>query len=327
MSTDRIGTPPLVSISVTSYQHAPFLAACLDGILMQECDFTYEVLLGEDGSTDGSREIAQRYAAAHPDRIRLFLHDRSNVIHIDGRPTGRYNLLNNLRHARGRYLCHIDGDDHWTDPDRLRIMVELMEAEPDLGMAFHNAWNVWDDDRKVPYLDPARAKPRYTRGELTIENFIPTSGAIWRWNALTDLPAAFHKAPFGDWMINIHFAGVGPIGFMDRIMSVRHVHGSGAMTAMGALRTYRGVALAYEVMRTQVQDDLAPEALARWTKQITDGFDQAINSGDREHALWFLAHARLVPKNAVPLRMRSRWWALVHFPRTMALYKQLRSRA
>ena len=106
------GTPaPLVSISVTTYQHAPFLARCLDGILTQECPFTYEVLLGEDDSEDGTRAIAQRYAQAHPDRIRLFLHRRDQMIRIDGRPTGRHNFLNNLRHATGRYLCHIDGDD------------------------------------------------------------------------------------------------------------------------------------------------------------------------------------------------------------------------
>ena len=78
---------PMVSISVTAYQHAPYLAECLDSILMQECPFRYEVLLGEDDSSDGTRAIAQRYAGAHPDRIRLFLHRRDQMIRIDGRPT------------------------------------------------------------------------------------------------------------------------------------------------------------------------------------------------------------------------------------------------
>ncbi|WKZ66664.1 MAG: glycosyltransferase family 2 protein [Flavobacteriales bacterium] len=319
------GAPaPLVSISVTAHRHEAYLAQCLESILMQECPFAYEVLLSEDDSGDGTRAIAQRYAEANPDRIRLFLHRRDQLIRIDGRPTGRHSLLHNLSHARGRYLCHIDGDDYWTDRDRLRVMVEKMEAEPDLGLAFHNAWNEWDDGRRQVYLAPSIAKPRYSRSDLTAVNFIPTAGVIWRWNALRVLPDAFQQAPFGDWVINIHFAGLGPIGYVDRFMAVRRVHEGGAMSAMGTVRTCRSLALAYEVMRTQVGEGLSPVALARWTKQVTDGFDLALKAGDRDHARWFLAHAAAVPQGNIPRRTRLRWWALLHWPRLMRAYASIR---
>ncbi|MBK9148140.1 MAG: glycosyltransferase [Flavobacteriales bacterium] len=316
----RSAEAPLVSISITTYQHAEYLAQCLDSILAQQCPFAYEVLLGEDDSSDGTRAIAQRYAAEHPDRIRLFLHRRDQMIRIDGRPTGRHNFLNNLRHARGRYLCHIDGDDYWPDPQRLRIMVEKMEAEPDLGLAFHNAMNVWDDGREQPYFDPAKAKPRFTLEELTEANFIPTSGVIWRWEGMQAFPEAFRTAPFGDWALNVHFAMKGPIGYVDRIMSVRRVHEGGIMSVMGELRTMRGIALAYEVMHGQAGDRLAPAALVRWAKQITDGFDRAMHAGDRENAAWFLAHAGRVPHGHISLRLRARWWLQLHFPRLMRAY-------
>lgn len=324
-SGESISDPPLVSISVTTYQHAPYLAQCLHSILMQDCPFAFEVLLGEDGSTDGTREIAQRYARSHPDKIRLFLHERHQMIRIDGRPTGRHNFLNNLRHARGRYLCHIDGDDRWTDPQRLRMMVEKMEAEPDLGLAFHNAWNVWPDGKREPYMDPAEAKQRFTRRELTVKNFIPTSGVIWRWNALEDFPEAFHTAPFGDWALNIHFAGGGGIGYVDAMMSERTVHAGGAMSIMGNVLTFRGVALAYEVMHAQIGDDLAPGAWERWKRQLTDGFDTAFKAGDMDNARWFLRHAAKAPGALVPLRTRSRWWGLIYLPRLMRWYGKLRA--
>lgn len=311
---------PLVSISVTAYQHAAFLAACLEGILMQRCPFAYEVLLGEDDSTDGTRAIAERYAAEHPDRIRLFMHRRDQMIRIDGRPTGRHNFLNNLRHARGRYLCHIDGDDRWTDPDRLRIMVEKLEAEPDLGMAFHNAMNVWADGRSEPFLQPSRAKPRFTLEELTASNFIPTSGAIWRWEAGMPLPRAFHEAPFGDWALNIHFALQGPIGYVDRVMSERHVHEAGIMSSMHRQVERRATALAYEVMHGQVGDRLAPEAIARWRNQIVQGMEDALRSSDRPQMAWFLAHAGKLPDARISKRQRARWWLQLHFPRIMRAY-------
>jgi glycosyltransferase involved in cell wall biosynthesis len=316
---------PFVSISVTAYQHASYLARCLDGILMQECPFTYEVLLGEDDSTDGTRAIAQRYAEAHPDRIRLFLHRRDQMIRIDGRPTGRHNFLNNLRHATGRYLCHVDGDDAWTDPLRLRIMVEKMEAEPDLALAFHNAMNQWDDGRQEPYMDPAIAKPRFTLQELAAKNFIPTSGVIWRWNGLRELPEAFRTAPFGDWGLNIHFALQGAIGYVDRIMSVRQVHEGGVMSTMSGLRTCRGIALAYEVMHKQAGDRIGKAALDRWALQITNGFETSISRNEREMASWFLKHAAKVPGGRIPVRLRLRWWLLLHFPKFMQRYAAMRA--
>lgn len=319
---------PLVSISVTAYNHAAFLEACLDGILMQRCDFAYEVLLGEDESSDDTRAIAQRYAAAHPDRIKLFLHRRKDVIYVDGRPTGRNNLLNNLRHARGRYLCHLDGDDAWTDPDRLRIMVEKMEAEPELGLAFHNAVNRWPDGREEPALDPELAKPRFNRRELTTANFIPTSGVIWRWNALAELPdvlkAAFAQAPFSDWVLHVHFASQGPIGYVDRIMSVRNVHEGATMANMDQLSTFRTTALAYEAMFGQVDGELAPGALNRWEWVLRRGFELTLEQGDSRQGAWFIEHSKHMPGGAITGRERLRWWGLVRLPRVMRAYQQLR---
>lgn len=326
MSSDRIVLPaPLVSISVTAHQHAPYLAQCLDGILMQECPYPYEILLGEDGSTDGTREIAQRYAAAHPDRIRLFLHDRSKLIRIDGRPTGRYNLLHNLRNARGKYLCHIDGDDFWTDPQRLRIMVEKMEAEPELAIAFHNAVNAWADGRREPYLDLTATRPRYTLEDLLPVNFIPTSGAIWRWEPLQEVPPAWYKAPFGDWMLNIHFALRGPIGFVDRTMSERRVAPGSAMASMDPARTHRGIALAYEVMRGQLQRPLKGAGLQRWIASVREGFHLAQQAGNMEHMRWFQQHAAAVDEPGIPWRERMRWWMLIHWPGIMQTYHRLRT--
>ena len=87
---------PLVSVCVQTYQHASFIQECLDGILMQETDFRFEILIGEDASADGTREICVEYAKRFPDIIRLFLHDRRNNIFINGKQTGRFNFLNNI---------------------------------------------------------------------------------------------------------------------------------------------------------------------------------------------------------------------------------------
>ena len=122
---------PLVSVCVQTYQHANYIRQCLDGILMQQTDFPFEILLGEDCSTDGTREICLEYAQKHPDKIRLFLHDRANNIAINGTPTGRFNFLFNLYTAQGRYVALCEGDDYWTDSLKLQKQVDFLEENKD----------------------------------------------------------------------------------------------------------------------------------------------------------------------------------------------------
>src|SRR5690606_33338178 len=110
---------PRVSVVVVTYQHARFIAKCLDCILDQKTNFPIEILVGEDESTDGTRGICQKYSQTHPDHIRLFLRSRKDVIHIMGKPTGRANFLGLLSEANGKYVAFCEGDDYWTDPLKL----------------------------------------------------------------------------------------------------------------------------------------------------------------------------------------------------------------
>lgn len=122
---------PMISVCVLAYQHAPFIAQCLDGVLMQETNFSYEVILGDDESTDGTREICIEYANKHSDKIKLFLRSRKDVIYVNGKPTGRFNLIQGINSARGKYLALIDGDDFWIDPFKLQKQFDFLESNPE----------------------------------------------------------------------------------------------------------------------------------------------------------------------------------------------------
>ena len=73
---NKVGKDPLVSVSVIAYQHEKYIKKCLDGILMQKTDFSFEILIGEDDSSDDTRKICIEYAKEYPTMIRLFLHSR-----------------------------------------------------------------------------------------------------------------------------------------------------------------------------------------------------------------------------------------------------------
>ena len=121
---------PKISVCITTYNHEKFISQALDSVLMQKTDFDFEVLVGEDDSPDNTRDIVKKYARRYPDKLRLFLNDRKNVIYINGRPTGRWNFINNIRHAKGEYIALLDGDDCWTDPNKLQVQVDFLENNP-----------------------------------------------------------------------------------------------------------------------------------------------------------------------------------------------------
>ncbi len=135
---NQVKSEPLVSVCVQTYQHVNFIKDCLEGILMQKTTFDYEILLGEDESTDGTREICLEYAEKYPVKIRLFLHRRENVIKINGNPTGRFNLFYNFSKAFGKYIALCEGDDYWTDPYKLQKQVDFLEANSDYGLVCSN---------------------------------------------------------------------------------------------------------------------------------------------------------------------------------------------
>ena len=159
---------PLVSVTVATYQHVNYIKECLDGILMQKTDFPYEIILGEDGSTDGTQQICKEYAEKFPDKIRLFIRDRrlSQYIGSDGKVT-RFNGVWNRMSSRGKYIAWCEGDDFWVDPYKLQKQVDFLEKHPECVYSCHR-YIIYDENTKVQYLMPNK----YFENQPDISDFI-----------------------------------------------------------------------------------------------------------------------------------------------------------
>lgn len=125
---------PLVSVLVTPYNQKDYIRQTLDSILMQQCDFDFEIVIGEDCSTDGTREICQEYALRYPDHIVLCLNNSNK------------GLLNNyfdvFLKARGKYVADCGGDDYWLTNSKLQQQVDLLEAHPEVSLVAGN-WRLY----------------------------------------------------------------------------------------------------------------------------------------------------------------------------------------
>lgn len=113
---------PLVSVKMITYNHAPYIAKAIEGVLMQETDFPFELVIGEDCSTDGTREIVFDYQKRFPDIIRVVTSEANVGMHANGRRVEAA--------CRGRYIAFCEGDDYWIHPKKLARQVSLLESEP-----------------------------------------------------------------------------------------------------------------------------------------------------------------------------------------------------
>lgn len=116
----------MVSVFMMTYNHENYIAQALDSILMQKINFGYEIIVGEDCSTDRTREIILSYAQRKPDLFKLILHN-----HNVG-ATANQNAV--LKACMGKYIAICEGDDYWTDPYKLQKQVDFLEANPDYGL-------------------------------------------------------------------------------------------------------------------------------------------------------------------------------------------------
>lgn len=146
----QVSSFPLVSILVQTFQHKRFIRSCLDNILKQETDFPFEVLLGEDASTDGTREICIQYAKKYPDKIRLFLHHPQNKIKIQGHFTGNFNALYNYFSAQGEFIAFCEGDDYWTDKGKLQKQIDFLRVNSEYVLSYHSFLEVDLNGEKWP---------------------------------------------------------------------------------------------------------------------------------------------------------------------------------
>ena len=126
-----------VSVIVLTYNHEKYVRQALDSILMQKTTFAYEILVGDDASTDGTAEILKEYQKKYPNIFRLFLREK-NI----GATKNSYELLTS---AKGRYLATCEGDDYWTDPNKLQLQVDFLEKHPDYIGCAHRFMIVDDD--------------------------------------------------------------------------------------------------------------------------------------------------------------------------------------
>ena len=131
----------LVSVCSITYNQAPYIRQCIDGILMQKTNFKYEVIIHDDCSTDGTTEIIREYAEKYPDLIVPIFQS------VNQYQNGNRSIMATFVYpkARGKYIAICEGDDYWTDPLKLQKQVDFLEEHPDYGMCYTKTYKLYNN--------------------------------------------------------------------------------------------------------------------------------------------------------------------------------------
>jgi glycosyltransferase involved in cell wall biosynthesis len=252
----KLAAEPLVSVWMTTYDHAAYIQEALDSVLMQQVDFPYEICLGEDGSTDGTREICLRYLEKYPEKLRLFLRDRSNPARAQYKFPFRYNGVETWNACRGKYVAILEGDDYWISQRKLACQVEFLESHPKVSICAHNVI-------RLPEGMQWRADiyPGACAGQFTIEQFLRdpfyahTSSFMLRHGRGTMKWDAFCQAPCGDVPVMFCHLLQGAFAMCPEIMSAYRLNDGGVWASQSLLVKSRQVNAMWELLRPLVPSE------------------------------------------------------------------------
>ena len=272
--------PIMVSVLCTAYNHEAYLREALDSMVGQRTDFAYEILVSDDVSTDHTADIIREYEARYPDKVRGFY--MTENLYSQGRDI-YYEVF--FPNARGKYTAFCEGDDCWTDPEKLQRQVDFLEAHPDYTACVHNT--------ELLKYEGARADDSLVTREddcdMEFSAILPGMSYAWHTSALlgkTDLlanPPDFYTvaadAGFGDFPYALWLRLNGKIRFLARFMS-RYRLSSGTDSWSADLekqtsrrtRFLRGVIDMLTAFRAHVRDEallkLTDEWIDRWNFQL-----------------------------------------------------------
>lgn len=210
--------PVKLSIATISFNQAEFVGKALDSVLMQKTSFEYEIIIGDDCSTDGTTEIIREYSRRWPEKIKPVFREKNIGMQKNG--------IQTLGRCRGEYLAFLEGDDYWTDPNKIQTQVNYLDSHPDCALVHHKVEHIaWPSAKAIGEYPPPRYRvERPDPRILAMFNFIQTCSMMTRRKWLPTFDDQFQELKLGDWPLCVLLSERGWLGYIDQTMAHYRVH-------------------------------------------------------------------------------------------------------
>jgi len=206
---------PLVTICCITYNHERHVSKALDSFLMQRTDFNFEILISDDCSTDNTINIIKEYAKKHPSIVKTIF------AKVNQYSQGVEPLSTLLAKATGKYVAICEGDDYWTNPDKLAKQVQVFEKNKNVTICFHPARVLDLRNNKTTVACKHYDKNRTVPTESVITGsgaFMPTASIMAKNTDFGVYSKVLQGAPVGDYFFMVYMASMGETYYLDEVM-------------------------------------------------------------------------------------------------------------
>ena len=305
---------PMVSILCLCYNHERYIRQALDGMLMQETQYSYEILINDDKSTDSSAAILREYEKKYPDMIKVEYQEKNLY------SQGLYPNTLLLQKAQGKYIALCEGDDFWIDPHKLQKQIHFMEQHPEYSMTGHSAYVAYEDGVLMPGIQCPYGQERDVSAEEILSGWrLPTASLVYRRSAQKELVVPYRKgARVGDFCLGFYLALQGKVHFFTEPMSVyRYMSVASVMAPL--LRDRKKLAAHEDEMAALIQrmDEYTDFQYHKTAQEALDGFiyNKYYALGDFHHLkeLPLYQEKPLLQKCKIYLKQFNVFYTVKHF--------------
>lgn len=226
MGNDRID----ISVLMLTYNFEKYIDEAIRGVMHQRCSHNFELVIGDDHSTDGTVEICRRWAAKYPGHIVLMENVQNRGL--------MQNFADTYAHCRGRYIAICEGDDYWIDRTKLQRQADFLDAHPDYAMCVHRVVNYYEEDGSMS-LSNGGQKSDNDIIDLARRNFVTNVSVMFRHANVNPLPEWVTQAATYDYAMHMLNAEHGNIRYMNRCMAVYRKRREALWSRAGAEKQYR----------------------------------------------------------------------------------------
>lgn len=193
-----------VSVLLTFYNQEEYVDTAIESVLSQKTDFGVKLIVGDDGSTDGTCAAVNNWIERYPDMIELHVMERGTGVSIPGFRASR-NRLNLLKYVDTEYFIFLDGDDRFTNEFKLQKQVGILDLEEnkDCIACGHNTYRLYDNGTRIPMTDK-----KLPEGKLTLKRYwsnyhIHTDSLLMRSLVIADIDQELLENEYNDNMITL----------------------------------------------------------------------------------------------------------------------------
>jgi glycosyltransferase involved in cell wall biosynthesis len=184
----------MVSICCATYNHESYIADAIEGFLMQETNFKYEILIHDDASTDKTAEIIRTYEQKYPDVIKP-IYQKVNQYSQGVKVTPTFNFSR----SKGKYIALCEGDDYWTDPKKLQIQYDCLEKNSDVVCCYHSDYILDNNSlKKESRLSPQNQRSYTSYEMMACHIILPLTAFFRNIDALKNYPPETQYVKNGD---------------------------------------------------------------------------------------------------------------------------------